>query len=88
MFTRYIQAPEGNSIDLFVDKLEMEQTYGPCRYDYLVVYGGADLNSTELTRLCSQSSGTHVSSIGNHMIVKFVSDGSTAREYFILFNIF
>lgn len=60
----------------------MEQTYGPCRYDYLVVYGGADLNSTELTRLCSQSSNTHVSSIGNHMVVKFVSDGSSARKGF------
>ena len=56
--------------------------------DHLSILGGPDLNSPEITKLCGHTSNQHVSSIGNHMTVKFVGDSyEGSRKFFLLFYI-
>ena len=57
--------------------------HASCEYDSLRVYGGPDEDSPQLTELCQRrSSNVTVTASGNHMMVKFGSDGSIRGKGF------
>lgn len=80
----HIVADPGSAIELNVTDFDFEWGGGACLYDGLVVYGGPDLTSPNLTTLCHRSSeNVSVTSTGNHMLLRFFSDMSvTGRGFF------
>ena len=75
----HIKAPEGHRVDLVVNTLDMEYSK-TCTFDYVQVLGGPDENSPQIARLCNQASSMHISSVGNYMTIKLVSDISMSRK--------
>ncbi|CAM9531973.1 unnamed protein product [Lampetra fluviatilis] len=80
----FLETSQGSSVQLTIDVFEVE-SHPDCNYDVLEVYGGPDLSSVRLVQLChSQPAGQphHVSSTGNHMIVRFKTDVSVSKKGF------
>ena len=78
----YVVAPLGSRIELNVLEYDLEGE-ADCQFDSLLVYGGPDLTSPRLTQLCQRrTANVTVTSTGNNMVVKFVSDGSIRGKGF------
>lgn len=75
----HIKAPEGRRVDLIVEDLDMEYSK-MCTFDYVEILGGPDDKSPLISRLCNKISQQHISSVGNYMTIKLVSDISMARK--------
>ena len=57
---------------------------GGCEYDSFKIFGGQDDTSPSLTSICGnkQMHNVTVESMGNHMFVRFKSDGSIRGKGF------
>ncbi|XP_048238874.1 cubilin-like [Haliotis rufescens] len=80
-----ITVPSGSYIKLTITSFDLE-THSNCSYDVVEVFGGPDLSSPRLTRLCHRQT-THqiVTSTGNTMLVRFKSDSSVSGTGFSAF---
>ncbi|XP_043205584.1 cubilin-like [Amphibalanus amphitrite] len=77
-----IRVPPGNSIQLTIDRYDIEAIHD-CIFDSLKVYGGPDVTAPLLVSLCHhQASSTVVTSQGNTMLVRFSSDSSVTGTGF------
>ena len=66
-----IRAELGSSIELNIADFYLEGGED-CGYDYLAVYGGPELSSPQLIKMCNRNSqNTTVTSQGNNMLVVF-----------------
>lgn len=73
----------GTSIELNVIEYDLEGQSADCSYDSLTVYGGPDMTSPQLTQLCHRrSTNVTVTSTGNNMVVRFVSDENVRGKGF------
>lgn len=79
----HIHAPAGRRVDLRIHTLEVELSQD-CTFDYLQVLGGPDETAPELLRLCRDSSNVQVSSVGDAMTIRFISDESSTRKYILI----
>ena len=70
-----ISTQSSHSIELNIIEFDMEYQRD-CSFDYLNVYGGIDESAPLLQHLCHRSSNVKVTSMGQSMTVKFVSDPS------------
>ncbi|GFQ96473.1 cubilin, partial [Trichonephila clavata] len=78
----HISYPPGNQVELTINELDMEGDFD-CRYDYLRVYGGENVQAPRLLNLCTHvTSPQLVVSHGNHMFIEFNSDHSVSRRGF------
>ncbi|KAM3593822.1 uncharacterized protein V6R79_022582 [Siganus canaliculatus] len=78
----HITTSAGSSITLTIHEFDVE-FHEDCNFDVFEVYGGPDLSSPRLVRLCSTtSSPMSVSSTGNLLTVRFKSDSSTSGRGF------
>jgi hypothetical protein len=76
-----IHVEEGKSIRLTVEYFE-SSSMGECDDDSLVVYNGRDDQAQTLMRACNSRSVLHtVTSSGNYMYVRFVTDELTAKGF-------
>ena len=72
----HIETALGTSIQLVIHEFDLEGA-SDCQYDFLNVYSGPDDTSPVLTSLCQQRTrNVSVSALGNHMFLRFKSDGS------------
>ena len=77
-----IQSDPGTKISLLISEFDLEGARN-CQYDSLIVYAGPDDTSPVLTSLCSQHvNNVTVESMGNHMFIRFKSDGSIRGKGF------
>ena len=77
----YIRTGLGRAIELTIQDFYLEGDQ--CQYDYLAVYGGPDDSSPQLTRLCNRrSQNTTVTSQGNNMMLRFISDSAVEGKGF------
>ena len=77
-----IETALGTSIQLVIHEFDLEGARD-CKYDFLHIYGGPDDTAPLLTSLCqqrSQNATTHA--LGNHMFIRFKSDGSIRGKGF------
>ena len=66
-----IRAELGSSIELNIADFYLEGGQD-CSYDYLAVYGGPELSSPQLIKMCNRNSqNTTVTSQGSNMLVVF-----------------
>ena len=66
-----IRAALGFSIELNIADFYLEGGED-CNYDYLAVYGGPELSSPQLVKMCNRNSqNTTLTSQGNSMLVVF-----------------
>ena len=66
-----IRAELGSSIELNIADFYLEGGED-CSYDYLAVYGGPELSSPQLIKMCNRNSqNTTVTSQGSNMLVVF-----------------
>ena len=66
-----IRAELGSSVELNITDFYLEGGED-CGYDYLAVYGGPELSSPQLIKMCNRNSqNTTVTSQGNNMLVVF-----------------
>ena len=78
-----IEVEFGSKVELNITDFQLEG-HANCEYDYLAVFAGKTEDSPQLTKMCdAHSSNTVISSMGNKMFVKFVSDVSKASKGFI-----
>ncbi|XP_060950209.1 cubilin [Limanda limanda] len=78
----YINTSPGSSITLTIHEFDVE-FHQDCSYDVLEVYGGPDLSAPQLSKLCSTtSSPIQVSSTGNLLTVRFMSDAYVSGRGF------
>ena len=78
-----IEVDPGSKVELNITEFQLEG-HENCDYDYLAVYAGASETSPQLIKMCdAHSQNTVVSSMGNTMLVKFVSDYSKSSKGFI-----
>ncbi|XP_022104903.1 fibrillin-2-like isoform X2 [Acanthaster planci] len=73
-----ISTDEGNHVSLTFNSFELEESTD-CRYDYLVIFDGADDTATVIGRYCGQQTPRTVTSTASKLHVKFVSDSSIER---------
>ena len=78
---RYITTPLGSSVELHITEFDLESA-GNCYYDSLTVYGGPDDTSPQLVQMCARQTNVTVTSNGNNMMVRFISDGSIRGKGF------
>ena len=77
-----IESDPGTKINLTIAEFDLEGARN-CQYDSLTVYAGPDDTSPVLSTLCSQHVfNVSVESLGNHMFVRFKSDGSIRGKGF------
>ncbi|KAM9333329.1 LOW QUALITY PROTEIN: cubilin [Pholidichthys leucotaenia] len=78
----YIITSAGSSVTLTIHEFDVE-FHQDCSYDVLEVYGGPDLSSPQLAKLCSTTSDPmQVSSTGNMLTVRFKSDAYVSGRGF------
>lgn len=77
-----IQVDPDKSIELSINDIDME-ILEDCKFDSLTAYNGPTTDSPELVKLChSTKDHTIVTSTGNYMYVKFVTDNSYSGRGF------
>ncbi|KAI0233511.1 Cubilin [Lamellibrachia satsuma] len=77
-----ISVPMGSMIVMTIDDLDLE-THTTCDLESLEIYGGHADTSPLLTRLChTQTTGQKVTSTGNHMFVRYRTDGMQSGRGF------
>ncbi|XP_063048656.1 deleted in malignant brain tumors 1 protein-like [Engraulis encrasicolus] len=74
-----LSAPPGQRVLLLFTDLELE---GCCDCDYISVYDGPSTSSSQLGRLCANSTADAFHSSSNHMTVLFRSDSSLVSRGF------
>ncbi|KAI1280397.1 Cubilin [Halotydeus destructor] len=78
----HIKVPEGHSVSLTIRDFDLEATSN-CQFDFVAIYNGPDDRTEPLAKICQKVSQVRVvSSTGNHMTVKMVSDASVFRKGF------
>ncbi|XP_047455679.1 cubilin [Mugil cephalus] len=78
----YLTTAAGTSITLTIHEFDVEY-HQDCRYDVLEVHGGPDLSAPQLAKLCTTtSSPMQVSSTGNLLTIRFVSDAYVSGRGF------
>lgn len=78
----HIRAEPGHKIDLLIDELDLEFSDG-CMFDSLQIFNGLDdLRSPSIAKLCYRASHVHLSSFGDSMTIKLVSDTYSTRRGF------
>lgn len=78
-----IQVDPDKSIELRINEIDMEMLEN-CKLDSLTAYNGPTNDSPELVKLCHSTKDDHtiVTSTGNYMYIKFVTDNSYAGKGF------
>lgn len=79
-----IEAPQGYKIRLELSAFNLEAD-STCRFDYLLVYDGPSVGSTELGRFCGPDGSSRVGPIestSNEMTIVFNSDTSLTNTGF------
>ncbi|XP_028288640.1 cubilin [Parambassis ranga] len=78
----YITTSAGSSITLNIHEFDVE-FHQDCNYDVLEVYGGPDLSSPQLAKLCTTTTTPmSISSTGNRITVRFKSDAYVSGRGF------
>uniref|UniRef100_UPI0037E967DA inactive serine protease PAMR1 n=1 Tax=Semicossyphus pulcher TaxID=241346 RepID=UPI0037E967DA len=78
-----VQVERGSSIQLRFTQLSLESDHN-CRYDYVEVRDGGDLNSPVIGRFCGDRLPPPVKSSGNLLHILFFSDGYHNFDGFVL----
>uniref|UniRef100_A0A669DQK6 Cubilin n=1 Tax=Oreochromis niloticus TaxID=8128 RepID=A0A669DQK6_ORENI len=76
-----IEMPVNKAVNLTFDSFELE-TSTTCRYDYVRVYDGDNMNFPLVGTFCGTSVPASFISSGNFLTVHFVTDGSVQRRGF------
>ena len=76
-----ISAPIGKRLKLDSFSYRIED-HSSCTYDSLKIYDGPNSHSSRKARLCGYSTYHATESTGNHLYLKFDSDGSTSSKGF------
>ncbi|XP_076459085.1 tolloid-like protein 1 [Babylonia areolata] len=76
-----ISVDEGYSVALKFQSFEIEN-HDNCVYDFLEVRDGTDQTAPLIGRYCGYKIPDDIKSAGNHLYVKFVSDGSVQKAGF------
>ncbi|XP_071787824.1 cubilin-like isoform X2 [Asterias amurensis] len=76
-----INAPQGQMVIVTFITFDIE-AHEECNFDYLQLHDGGDENSLIISKLCGTALPAEVSSTGNSMYLKFVTDGSIANYGF------
>ncbi|KAM6900418.1 cubilin [Xenentodon cancila] len=76
-----IEMPVNRVINLTFTSFELESS-STCRYDYVKVYDGDNMNFPLVGTFCGTSIPTFFISSGNFLTVHFVTDGSVQRRGF------
>ncbi|KAM9861144.1 inactive serine protease PAMR1 [Aulostomus maculatus] len=78
-----VHVERGRSVELRFSQLSLESDH-LCRYDYVEVRDGNDLNSPVIGRFCGDTVPSLIKSSGNNMHILFISDGYNNFEGFVL----
>ncbi|XP_008291831.1 inactive serine protease PAMR1 [Stegastes partitus] len=78
-----VQVGRGGSVELRFSLLSLESDHN-CRYDYVEVRDGDDLNSPVIGRYCGDRLPPPIKSSGNLVHILFVSDGYNNFDGFVL----
>uniref|UniRef100_A0A3P8RI48 Peptidase domain containing associated with muscle regeneration 1a n=1 Tax=Amphiprion percula TaxID=161767 RepID=A0A3P8RI48_AMPPE len=78
-----LQVERGGSIQLRFSLLSLESDHN-CRYDYVEVRDGDDLNSPVIGRFCGDRTPPPIKSSGNLLHILFASDGYSNFDGFVL----
>ncbi|XP_034025114.1 cubilin [Thalassophryne amazonica] len=76
-----LSVPVNNIINLNFSSFDLESS-STCRYDYLKVYDGDNMNFPLVGTFCGNTVPAPFVSSGNFLIVHFVTDGSVQRSGF------
>ncbi|VVC39263.1 EGF-like, conserved site,EGF-like calcium-binding domain,CUB domain,EGF domain,EGF-like calcium- [Cinara cedri] len=79
--TWVINLPVTNQIELNISQFELE-TSTACRFDFLEIRNGGYSTSPLIGKFCGTMILPIISSIGNSLFIRFVSDGSRERKGF------
>ncbi|ESO10115.1 hypothetical protein HELRODRAFT_167974 [Helobdella robusta] len=78
----FISVTNGKRILLTIIDIHMEQE-GECKYDYLQILNGGELDGPEIANLCHiQNTSQAITSSGNSLVVRFKSDESNSGKGF------
>lgn len=83
--TWFIVAPVNHTIQLSFTAFNLED-FDDCGFDYVAIYDG--LSDTEMVKFCGSTIPPPLTSNGNILKVRFVSDPSTSEEGFTFNFIF
>uniref|UniRef100_A0A7N6BHQ4 Uncharacterized protein n=1 Tax=Anabas testudineus TaxID=64144 RepID=A0A7N6BHQ4_ANATE len=78
-----VQVERGSTIELRFSLLSLESDHS-CRYDYVEVRDGDDLDSPVIGRFCGDQLPRPVKSSGNHLHILFTSDGYNNLDGFVI----
>ena len=76
-----ISTTQGKNIELNVVDMDVEFEES-CKYDYIKILDGGELNSNILETLCGMSFPKTIVSTGNQILVNFHSDDQQSRRGF------
>ncbi|XP_077999583.1 tolloid-like protein 1 [Glandiceps talaboti] len=76
-----IEAPEGFVIFLSFQSFEVEHET-ECDYDYVQIFDGIDVTADEIGQYCGHKVPDDITSTGNYLNLKFVSDDSIDKKGF------
>ncbi|XP_046392545.1 cubilin-like [Ischnura elegans] len=79
--TWIIQVPTGQQIKLNVTEFDLE-TSSPCSYDYLELRNGGQTTSPLIGKFCGNIINRQITSMGNQLYIRFVSDSSVNSKGF------
>ncbi|XP_050435751.1 cubilin [Adelges cooleyi] len=78
-----ITVPVTNQIELNFTSFMLEESMD-CRFDYVEVRNGGYASSPLIGKFCGSKILSSISSMGNSLFIRFVSDGSRARKGFLM----
>ncbi|XP_053675116.1 cubilin homolog [Anopheles nili] len=78
-----IVAPQGHAVQLTWSSFELEVS-GKCVYDYVVVYDNSSMANSLVGRYCGTDKPPAITSTGNIVTIRFVSDASSSKDGFSL----
>ncbi|XP_076027535.1 cubilin [Genypterus blacodes] len=76
-----IEVPVNQAVNLSFTSFDLESS-PTCRYDYIKVYDGDNMNFPLFGKFCGNSMPAAIRSSGNFLTVHFVTDGSVQRRGF------
>ncbi|VVC39264.1 EGF-like, conserved site,EGF-like calcium-binding domain,CUB domain,EGF domain,EGF-like calcium- [Cinara cedri] len=78
-----INVPVTNQIELNITEFELEKS-ADCRFDFLEIRNGGYSTSPLIGKYCGTNILPIISSIGNSLFIKFVSDNSKSQKGFFM----
>uniref|UniRef100_A0A182Y0Z6 Cubilin n=1 Tax=Anopheles stephensi TaxID=30069 RepID=A0A182Y0Z6_ANOST len=78
-----IVAPEGHAIQLMWNSFELEVS-GRCVYDYVQVFDNSSIANSLIGRYCGTDKPPAITSTGNMVTIRFVTDSSSSKDGFSL----